>query len=381
MFIISIDVISPEVISLLKKIMEQTKPLTERHVFEGSNISEKRGKKYFYCFQHVIEVELKRITNHFCNRNHVSISSHREIVNKEILSEVVNFSLCMSQYQASNQTLENEYVRPQVNGLLPKILKNSKYFAKLELEEQRPYYLQFHCDHADIDVSGIFDHTVRLENSDARFWITEDKRLNLKLTTKEVNQVVSQIMFEVDVLSRVDFVPIAYCGILHNGITWKFIWRIVKCGEIKWHHVESPSCVNSDGSINIEGCEIVSVLLQHTITTMDDNIEEFLNPKRNNRIFLTTQVEDKAEDEDEDDDESNNKDDSQDDKDDSPQDVNQVRQITATMGNMSVIDSSEKSKKTKQQIEYYNYCDKENFILPLTQKYINQQPLSRFKSF
>lgn len=112
---------------------------------------------------------------------------------------------------------------------------------------------------------------------------------------------------------------------------------------------------------------------------MDDNIEEFLNPKRNNRIFLTTQVEDKAEDEDDDD--SNNNDDSHDDKDDSPQDVNQVRQITATMENMSVIDSSEKSKMTKQQIEYYNYSDKENFILPLTQKYINQQPLSRFKSF
>ena len=58
MFIISIDVTPPEVISLLRKIVEQTKPSTERHKFEGSNISDKRGKKYFYCFQYVIEVEL-----------------------------------------------------------------------------------------------------------------------------------------------------------------------------------------------------------------------------------------------------------------------------------------------------------------------------------
>jgi hypothetical protein len=350
----------------MKRLIEYTEPRKTTIKCNASKICTEVQLRHFSSAQVDLFVELDRL------------NSYGSAETTEIFcNEVVRYSSVMMKRLTRGEVGEIKFVQPEIKGPFWCNTKECLMCcANVELMNERPYKIVVENADGRSEITGKTDHTIKMLSCDFHILTFEDKQLNFKMGKPEVCQVQSQIIEEVNAMDlHLQYVPLEYCGILQNGVTWIFLYRKVKNGRIMWNYVVAPMTF-TDGVVNEENCRIVARLLEHAYYVADQIATQIATPRM--IVPLPSANLDASESEgDEQSDHENILPFEGGDR--SATEVCFQTQTRATTTQGQTNNANSKGTRTTKTPGHSHYCDKEDLFLPLSVHNVSMQPTSFYK--
>jgi hypothetical protein len=350
----------------MKRLIEYTELRKTTIKCNASTICTEVQLRHFKSAQVDLFVELDRL-------NCYGSAETTEIFCKE----VVRYSSVMMDRLTRGEVSEIQFVQPEIKGPFWCNTKECLMCcANVELTNERPYKIVVENDDGRSEITGKTDHTIKMLSCDFHILTFEDKQLNFPMGKKEVCQVQSQIIEEVNAMDlHLQQVPLEYCGILQNGVTWIFLYRKVKNGNVKkgrimWNYVVAPRTF-TDGVVNEENCRIVARLLEHAYYVADQIATQITIPRM--IVPLPSANLDASESEgDEQSDHENNLPSEGGDRSATAMCFQTETRATTTQGQTNIANS--KGTRTTKNPGHSHYFDKEDSFLPLSVHNLSMQP-------
>lgn len=251
-------------------LLENTRPTKTVRTCKASCVTSEVRLKYLECAKVDLVAEMGRLRTY-------------EIMEKseKLFNEIRRYSTVMQRRLSLMQLAEKTYVQDEVKDVFwPNTRSVLRCNADVELVNERRFTVVLEDDYDRSTITGVTDHTIKMRRSDFHILTIEDKRVGLTLKGEHVAQAVCEMMEELrNMKTNLLYVPLEFCGILQNGVTWTFLFYKVESGHEMWNHVVAPDTF-ADGIVNEESCRIVARFLEHAFCVADDIAQYICTPKR-----------------------------------------------------------------------------------------------------
>jgi hypothetical protein len=306
-------------------------------------------------------------------------------MSQQILDAVHSLTSLMIQHKRDHHIAEVAYVQPAIIEFFGHLLDITAGRENFDVVKEVPYTIEFTTNYAEgttvETIRGKTDHCLKIKQSELRVLTVEDKALNHELGHREISQAMCEIIYEVEQLYKtLRYAPDEFCGILHNGCMWVFIFRQQTMRDVYWNYVRLEPAFEGY-VINVRNCEIIAKFIEHALYTA-----EVIRRVVSNGIVVGTGLSSIPEEEGESGDEGNGGD---------SEDVEDKREGKKPLSERKNSKTSGSSKKQQKQsgkqsgkaansktILNNRWMDMENFenyVLPLTTSNVAKQPVRYYK--
>mmetsp|Transcript_15234 Transcript_15234/g.20879 ORF Transcript_15234/g.20879 Transcript_15234/m.20879 type:complete len:267 (-) Transcript_15234:113-913(-) len=189
---------------------------------------------------------------------------------KGILQSIIQFARTESDYYEMKQVAEEDYVNKVVKeSFWPQLSQYLNNTDDFELINDWPFEIREVDDEYDLTIDGRIDHALKLKSCDFCPLVIEDKSIMHDLTQQEVAKCMAAMRYKLHWMQEfLQYVPVEYCGLLHNGCIWMLIFRKMINGVRVWTYIRSPPTFH-EGVVDLQACEIVSIFFQHAFTVAE----------------------------------------------------------------------------------------------------------------
>jgi hypothetical protein len=230
----------------------------------------------------------------------------------KIYIEVVKYSYRMKRRLSKGQIAEIEFVQEETETFLNKLKLNMRHNNSCKFKREKPYNFTIENEADIVNVAGVTDHVLGINESSFVALTVEDKKMNKQLTESDITQAKSQMVSELMIFSEAkDFSPPSYCGILQNGSNWVFLRReISDRGKELWTYYACKSVLitkNDILAVDLECCKLIARYIENALFVADNIIDSVIEVGRD--LFIRKDVKRgtyKSDDDDEDDTKTNN---------------------------------------------------------------------------
>lgn len=176
---------------------------------------------------------------------------------------------------------EKKYVQKEIKDVFWLNTRAVLYCnAAVELCNERMFTVVMEDEDDRSIINGLTDHTIKMRTCDFHVLTIEDKSLGLAMNKSDVGQAKCEMMEELREMDvYLQYVPVEYCGILQNGVSWVFLFHKVSHGKVMWNYVVAPDTF-ADGVVNVDSCRIVARFLEHVYCVADDIVTNISTPRR-----------------------------------------------------------------------------------------------------
>lgn len=349
------------------KLLENTTPAKIKRTCVASKLPSVVREKYFKCAKVDLVAELARLRSYN--------DEEKRLI---LLDEVLRYSSVMLGRFHRGEVDEKTYVQPEIKDVFWTNTRGVLACCNLvTLVNERAFSVIMEDEDDRSTVNGITDHAIKMINSDFHIVIVEDKAVAHVLGRSEIAQAKCQMMEELHELDTfLQYVPLEYCGILQNGVSWVFLFHKVRNGKVLWNYVVAPDTF-ADGVVNEDSCKIVARLLEHVFCIADDIATYICTPKMVIAASSLASVVDDGSDED-------NGSEGEEEASDTDGDhraaepvarvgMNAVPQAAAQQPNAN------SSAGARKKGVVADCCCDENLILPFTAENVQKQPAQHYK--
>ena len=339
------------------ELLARTAPKRIQCIENASSIHSEARKRHFNCYQ----LDRDAFTNNY-------LKSYRDQSKSNFIRrELVRYLVVIRRHLLKNNKDEKRFVQPSMNQLLTRI--KCVLNCRSVIIDERHYELVLENKEFVTKITGLADHTIKLESCDSHIITVEDKAIGKAFTNEHKAQIQSHMTHELKELRNLDnYSPDEYNGILQNGSKWLIFLRRRVGKKFLWNYVELPDAL-SEGNIINEHTKLLAQYIEHCLYVAEQAAFAILNPS--NRIVVTSLQsipEDSTQDEDgyggsDDENDQQNKDMHLEDVDD------------AQEGEQSQHHSYENGKFSSSVKSSVEESNKENVaFLPLRSAFVNQLP-------
>jgi hypothetical protein len=251
-------------------LLEYTKPTKTKRDCAASRMPSTVRDKYFKCAKVDLLVELDRL------RTYGSADKTEKLFN-----EVFRYSTVMQERFTRGEREEKKYVQTEIKDVFWLNTRTVLYCdAAVELCNERGFTVVMEDEDDRSTITGLTDHTIKMRTCDFHVLTIEDKYLGLVIDKSDVGQAKCEMVEELREMDvNLQYVPVEYCGILQNGVSWVFLFHKVRHGRVMWNYVVAPDTF-ADGVVNEDSCRIVARFLEHAYCVADDIVTNIGTPRR-----------------------------------------------------------------------------------------------------